>query len=63
MAKTVTITMKRGPEETFLNITEIQEDKHYEHVIGLRLYEDGQLRAKFDYAEILHVKVTEQPDD
>lgn len=58
MAKNVTVWLKDGGVEKYLDVS-VEEDRYFEHVTAIRLYEQGELRAKLDYNLINRIEVIE----
>ena len=59
MAKNVTVWLRNGEIEKYPNVS-VEEDRNFEHVTAIRLYEEGELRAKLDYGLINRIEVIEQ---
>ena len=57
--KNVTVWLKDGEIEKYF-VDRIEEDRNYEHVTAVRLYDKSGLRAKIDYSLIKRMQVLEQ---
>ena len=45
MAKKVTVWLKNGDKKEYENVSRIEEEKEYDKLISIRLYEGGGLRV------------------
>ncbi|MGB8682372.1 MAG: hypothetical protein WCD12_05765 [Candidatus Binatus sp.] len=56
MMKRVSVKLKTGSVQEYENVSRIEEEKHYDNVIAIRLYDrDGELMAIIDAREIANL--------
>ena len=60
--KRVVVQLKDHSTEEYQNVLRVEEDKHNEQVIAVRLYDsDGELLAIIDRDQIAKLKVSDDP--
>ena len=60
MAKKVTVLLKNGEKEEYQNVSRVEEDRDYDKVTAIRLYQGSELRAVINYGLIQRLEVLDQ---